>query len=234
MSRQRNISPTFFLDADLGTLPPLARLLFAGLWTIADREGRLEDRPDRIKRLVLPHDDCDVHELLRLLATKPGRFIIRYRVERRRFIQIRNFPRYQHVHPKEAKSRIPAPPNAQKTKDSASGAVELRGLPDNSVASREKPERAGRNIKPSEYQDLQDLRNIKPSVPPTGRERESRVMVRAGRGPEEDEKAIISSEEKQAAWRRIRAENSGMSERDQTMRFVAWMTEREKESRGVA
>jgi len=36
----------------------LARLLYPGLWMLADREGRLEDRPLRIKAEILPYDTC--------------------------------------------------------------------------------------------------------------------------------------------------------------------------------
>jgi hypothetical protein len=49
MPRTRQIKPGFFKNDELAELPIEARLLFAGLWTIADREGRLEDRPKKIK-----------------------------------------------------------------------------------------------------------------------------------------------------------------------------------------
>ena len=64
MSRLRTLKPGFFLDDELADCPPLTRLLFAGLWVIADREGRLEDRPKRIKTETLPYDDCDVDAML--------------------------------------------------------------------------------------------------------------------------------------------------------------------------
>ena len=44
MARARLLKPGFFTNEDLCELPAFGRLLFAGLWTIADREGRLEDR----------------------------------------------------------------------------------------------------------------------------------------------------------------------------------------------
>ena len=53
MARTRNIKPAFFDNDILGGLDPLTRLLFIGLWCIADREGRLEDRPLRIKKTLL-------------------------------------------------------------------------------------------------------------------------------------------------------------------------------------
>lgn len=68
MARSRNIKPRFFTNDVLGKLPALTRLLFAGLWTISDREGRLEDRPMRIRAEVLPYDDtCDPEEMLQSL-----------------------------------------------------------------------------------------------------------------------------------------------------------------------
>lgn len=49
MAGARNIKPGFFTNDVLAACDQLARLLFAGLWTVADRAGRLEDRPKRIK-----------------------------------------------------------------------------------------------------------------------------------------------------------------------------------------
>ena len=43
--RTRLLKPGFFMNEELARLPVRARLLFAGLWCLADREGRLEDRP---------------------------------------------------------------------------------------------------------------------------------------------------------------------------------------------
>ena len=107
MSRLRTIKPGFFLDEYLADCQPLARLLFAGLWTIADREGRLEDRPRRIKAECLPYDDCDVHLLLDELAIHG--FIVRYVVNGDRFIGIPTWHKHQNPHIKEAPSIIPTP-----------------------------------------------------------------------------------------------------------------------------
>ena len=64
MARSRNIKPGFFLNDVLSEIEPLGRLLFAGLWTIADKAGRLRDSPKKIKACILPYDDCDVNNLL--------------------------------------------------------------------------------------------------------------------------------------------------------------------------
>ena len=67
MARIRTIKPEFFLDDELAELPMVARMLFVGLWTIADCEGRMEDRPKRIKAQILPFDDCDIDGALQSL-----------------------------------------------------------------------------------------------------------------------------------------------------------------------
>ncbi len=105
MARARNIKPGFLKNEELCELPPLARLLFAGLWMLADREGRLEDRPKRIKAECLPYDTCDVDDLLWLLDERG--FIIRYEVGEYRFVQIPKFSDHQHPHANETVSRIP-------------------------------------------------------------------------------------------------------------------------------
>lgn len=107
MARARNLKPTFFKNDVLCDMPPLTRLLFAGLWTVADREGRLEDRPKRIKADILPYDDCDVGQMLNDLHH--ANFIVRYTVEYFNYIQILNFKKHQNPHQKEASSEIPAP-----------------------------------------------------------------------------------------------------------------------------
>lgn len=95
------------MNDKLAEVDPLGRILFAGLWCIADREGRLEDRPKRIKAEVLPYDDCDVDELLNQLAERE--FIIRYEVDGEKYIQVVNFIKHQNPHYKEVPSEIPAP-----------------------------------------------------------------------------------------------------------------------------
>jgi uncharacterized phage protein (TIGR02220 family) len=107
MARARNLKPSFFTNDDLCELPPLARLLFAGLWCVADRAGRLEDRPKRIKAELLPYDSCDVDKLLTSLHDSG--FILRYQVAGTKLIQIIMFGKHQNPHVKEAESTIPAP-----------------------------------------------------------------------------------------------------------------------------
>jgi hypothetical protein len=107
MARSRNIKPGYFHNDLLAEVAPLGRLLFAGLWTLADRAGRLEDRPKRIKAGVLPYDDCDVDSLLSQLSVRG--FIHRYVADGNNLIEVVNFAKHQNPHCKEQASTLPAP-----------------------------------------------------------------------------------------------------------------------------
>lgn len=108
MARLRTLKPSFFTNDTLAEIPPLGRLLFQGLWCIADREGRLEDRPRKIKAEVLPYDDVDADGLLSELALRG--FIVRYDAAGSACIQIVNFVKHQQPHYKEVASVLPPPP----------------------------------------------------------------------------------------------------------------------------
>lgn len=107
MARARLLKPGFFANEELATLPPYARLLFAGLWTLADREGRLKDVTRWIAGQLFPYEEVDVEELLTQLAKH--RFIQRYQARGQRYIQVSSFKKHQSPHIKEADSVIPAP-----------------------------------------------------------------------------------------------------------------------------
>lgn len=107
MARARNIKPGFFRDAALVELPIETRLLFPGLWTLADRAGRLEDKPKQIKMEIYPADNFDVEAMLDQLAG--AGLIVRYEADGKRFIQVTNFEKHQNPHRDEKPSTIPAP-----------------------------------------------------------------------------------------------------------------------------
>lgn len=107
MARARNIKPGFFTNDILVELPYEYRLLFIGLWTIADREGRLIDRPKKIKMEIFPADHVDCDDGLDML-NKSG-FITRYEAAGEHYIAINAWAKHQNPHVKEAKSTIPAP-----------------------------------------------------------------------------------------------------------------------------
>lgn len=108
--RIRTIKPDFFKDDEIAALEPLTRLLFVGLWGLADCSGRFADKPSRIKVEVLPFDSVDVDAALNDLAQHG--FIKRYTVDEKGYIEIRNFRKHQRISGKESQyeSDIPPPP----------------------------------------------------------------------------------------------------------------------------
>lgn len=107
--RARDIKPGFFKNDQLADCSMAARLLFPGLWMMADREGRLENRPKKIKGEIFPFDDVDVASLLAELE-RAG--LIRfYEVNGQNLIWIPQFKKHQSPHKNEKSSEFPAHPD---------------------------------------------------------------------------------------------------------------------------
>jgi hypothetical protein len=106
MARSRNIKPAIMDNEILAELEPLTRLLFIYLWMLADREGRLEDRPKRIAAKALPYDRAaDVDSMLADLCA--AGFIERYVVDGKACIQVTRFAKHQAPHVREIASELP-------------------------------------------------------------------------------------------------------------------------------
>ena len=110
MARARNIKPKFLTNEVLAKLDPIISLLFISLWMLADREGRLEDRPDRILAEAFParRNITDVNGYLTVL--EQNKFLERYKVGGQAVIQIVNFKKHQTPHVTEKPSELPAKP----------------------------------------------------------------------------------------------------------------------------
>ena len=109
--RIRTIKPEFFhheglFEAESQTNLPL-RVAFAGLWCIADREGRFKWEPRRIGVQVLPYDGVDFSRVLDALATRG--FVVRYRVGDACFGWIPSFLKHQVINNRESESVLPDP-----------------------------------------------------------------------------------------------------------------------------
>ncbi len=107
MARIRTIKPEFFLHEELADLTPLHRLFFVGLWTLADKDGLLEDRPKRIKAALLPWDDCDVSQLITDL--EGAGCVVRYEAGDQACLFLPGFKKHQRPHPKELGNGLPPP-----------------------------------------------------------------------------------------------------------------------------
>lgn len=117
--RSRNIKPGICTSETLlGTTLP-ARLLFSWLPMFADCEGRLRDRPVRLKAQMFPYDDgitakdvnnwlCELASLTE--ASGAPAAIIRYSAEGDDYIQIVNFRDHQKPHKQELAQGSEIPP----------------------------------------------------------------------------------------------------------------------------
>lgn len=117
MARARNIKFGFYENDDLAECSVWARYIYPGLWMLADRQGRLQYRPKKIKGELLRFDSQDSEPLLRELEQHG--FIDIYEVDGQTFIQIKTFLKHQKPHPREKASVIPAPSEGRKVRKTA-------------------------------------------------------------------------------------------------------------------
>ena len=99
MARARNIKPAFFDNDLLADIEPLGRLLFIGLWTIADYKGDLVYREKRIKAQLLPYDNCSIKKIM-INLDKSG-FVRFYSDGDSIYLNIVNFSKHQNPHKNE-------------------------------------------------------------------------------------------------------------------------------------
>ena len=132
LQRIRTIKPEFFRHEGLYDLEKESglpiRVAFAGLWTCCDREGRFRWRPRELKTLILPYDDVDFSEILRILthgsrvsdasstrealvsdASSTRGYCEFYTVNGEGFGYIPTWKRHQRVNPRERASELPGP-----------------------------------------------------------------------------------------------------------------------------
>lgn len=103
--RARSLKPGIFENEILGAADPIYTVLFAGLWCCADKAGRLEDRPLKIKGQVFRfRDGLDIEAALAWLSENG--FIFRYKSKNNKYIQVVNFDKHQHPHHTEKNSTI--------------------------------------------------------------------------------------------------------------------------------
>lgn len=136
MARARNIKPGFWRNEALVELPFQTRLLFIGLWNMADREGRLENRPKKIKLEIFPADDVDVS--LEITRLSEAGLVQVYRNENKDCIEVVNFKKHQNPHHREPASELPGPPEKgpqpPENKEASESPGQAQGQPESSRA----------------------------------------------------------------------------------------------------
>ena len=109
--RIRTIKPSFWSSATMATVSRDARLVFIGLWNIADDEGRLLGGAKGLAGALFEHDDdVDSRQMSAWLDELEGRRLIeRYSVKGTAYICVSGFGEHQKID-KRFPSRLPPPP----------------------------------------------------------------------------------------------------------------------------
>lgn len=111
MARARNIKPGFFESEDPAKVGFPQRLLWIALWTLADREGRLQYRPQRIKKYAFGFDAVTIEQIDQWVKDlHAAGLIVLYPVGNVEVIQCVNFKKHQKPHYKDPESEFPPPP----------------------------------------------------------------------------------------------------------------------------
>ena len=96
--RIRTVKPEFFQDEKVGHLSVHARLLFLGLITLADDEGRLRDHLNAIHGHVFPYDNLSSGRIKKAVAeVADAGLILRYKAGVGEYIVIRHWGRHQRI-----------------------------------------------------------------------------------------------------------------------------------------
>lgn len=130
--RTRDLKPDFWTDERVVGISDAAKLLFQGLWCLADREGRLEDKPVPIGFKVRPWDPQKTGALLNELHA--AGLIVRYSVGDAKCIGIPGFKTHQRVHPREMASKLPDWNDNSASREKANPAAPRRETAVNSVS----------------------------------------------------------------------------------------------------
>jgi hypothetical protein len=122
MARARNIKPSFFTNEQVSDNCPLGRLLFIGLWTMADYKGDLEWKEKTLKIQLLPWDECSLKELA-INLDKYG--LVRFYSDGNKiYLNIPNFEKHQNPHKNERDKGSDIPAYSEQLRQ----VIDLKGL----------------------------------------------------------------------------------------------------------
>lgn len=107
--RIRTLKPEIWEDEAVGRLGAWERLLYIGLITMADDEGRLRALPSAIAGHVFPYDDLGPGKILKWLdAIGTANLVQRYTHAGVDYVQIKGWSSHQKINRPTA-SKLPAP-----------------------------------------------------------------------------------------------------------------------------
>lgn len=108
MARKRMIDPSMWINEDFGTLSILSKLVFIGLFSNADDEGRGKASPAYIKAVLFPYNDdlriADIEKALLEISSKMS--VIFYSCDENKYYTLTSWNTFQKID-KPSESKIP-------------------------------------------------------------------------------------------------------------------------------
>jgi len=120
-TRKRMLSPEMWDDKDFNKLSYLARLLFIGLITVADDEGRLPANCQFLKNNIFGYDKISIKKVEKLCQelTKSMKNVRFYTIKGEKFCQLLAWERHQYLRKDRMRtSNIPSPRGYIRTTES--------------------------------------------------------------------------------------------------------------------
>ena len=108
MARKRMIDPSIWINEDFGALTNLAKLVYIGLISMADDEGRGKASPAYIKAVLFPYnDDLRIADIIKtLLEISSTMSVIFYSCDENTYYTLTSWNIWQKID-KPSKSKIP-------------------------------------------------------------------------------------------------------------------------------
>lgn len=189
--RIRTIKPEIWQDERVGKLTRDARLLFVGLITMADDQGRLRELPAAIRGHVFPYDCVGDSKISRWVQEiSAAGLVVRYEVSGANYVAFRRWSKHQKVD-RARDSSLPPPPgfdelstNDRRSLDDDSRPPRRRAFPD--------PDPCSSDTSQGETDDARVLFDYwrttcgHPSSKPT-RDRLAKIRARRAEGYSSDE-----------------------------------------------
>jgi hypothetical protein len=113
MPRIRSVKPEFWTDETLASeVSRDGRLLYIGLWNLADEHGRLRGSARYVKGQLFPYDDDVTVSMVEVLLgqLESARKALRYTVDGDAYLFLPNLARHQRLEAGKVASRLPTPP----------------------------------------------------------------------------------------------------------------------------
>ena len=96
MSRIRTIKPDFWSSEQIISCPPLARILFIGMWNFCDDAGIHPNSLIRLKAEIFPCDNISIEEInVLVVELMKNDLIFEFEHKGKKYFQVRNFLTHQ-------------------------------------------------------------------------------------------------------------------------------------------